>query len=312
MADQVRMILDIDTGIDDAMAVLYALNRPGITLEGCTVVFGNIDIENATRNTLAILELAGRGDVPVAVGASRSFLKPFSGGAPHVHGANGLGNVVLPTPRATPVDEDAADYIIRMARKYPGELTLCPVGPLTNIGLAFAKAPDVATLFREVVIMGSTVFEPGIPTAVSDPNFHNDPEAARIVLRSGANLTLVGMDVTMKTLLTPPMIAEIAGGTNAAAKMMEINKFYVDFYMKAISLAGCGLHDPLAVAVCEDPSLVTVQPMNVDMELNGELTRGMTVTDRRAGAKPNAKVCMGVDLPRFTRRFIDTIKTVGK
>jgi purine nucleosidase len=187
---------------------------------------------------------------------------------------------------------------------------------MTNIALALVQAPDIAGLLREIVIMGGTIFHPGIggiPSPVASANIWNDPEAARIVLRSGARIKLVGLDITMKTLLTPPMIAEIAGGTRAGAIVADIVRFYLDFYQSAHrGIAGCPLHDPLAVAIAEDPSLATIEPMSVDVEVAGAITRGQLVADRRAGAIPNAEVCMGFDGSRFTRRFIDAIKTAGK
>ncbi|MEO8667780.1 MAG: nucleoside hydrolase [Bauldia sp.] len=314
MADPCRMILDVDTGIDDAMAILYALNRPGIRLEALTTTFGNTDVDTATANSLRILELAGRGDVPVAKGVGRSLLRPFVKAADHVHGKNALGEIALPEPAGQPVTEHAVDLIIRMARENPGAITLCPVGPITNVALALAKAPDIAGLLKEIVIMGSTVFHPGIggiPTPMADANFWNDPEAAQIVLRSGARITLVGMDVTMKTLLTRPMREEIAGGGRAGQVMMEIAEFYVRSYATMYpGIAGCGLHDPLAVAIAEDRSLATTERMCVDIELTGTLTRGSTVADRRRSAEDrrNADVCVSVDEARFAGRFVSALR----
>ena len=315
MTPPCRMILDVDTGIDDAMAIFYALHRPGIVLEAVTTVFGNIDVPAATRNTLQILELAGRGDIPVAPGAAQALTRPFVRGAVHIHGGNGLGEVTLPRPSARPLDEHAADLIIRLVRAHPGALTLCPVGPLTNIALALARAPEIAGMLREIVVMGGTLFHPGIPSPMADANFWNDPEAARIVLRSGAKLTLVGMDVTMQALLTPAMTDAIAEAGGAAATMMRIARFYVDAYLRQYpAIAGCGLHDPLAVAVAEDASLVSAEPMQVDIELAGELTRGQMVVDRRATGttRPNAAVCTGVDVPRFTERFMAAMQGGGR
>jgi purine nucleosidase len=310
------MIIDVDTGIDDAMAILYALARPGIRLEALTTTFGNTDIDTATVNTLRILERAGRPDIPVAKGVGRSLLRPFVKAADHVHGKNGLGEVVLPKPAGLAVVEHASDLIIRMARDNPGEITLCPVGPITNVALALTKAPDIAKSLREIVVMGSTVFHPGIlgiPTPMADANFWNDPEAAQIVMRSGANIVLVGMDVTMKTLLTRPMRQEIASGGRAGARMMEIADFYVRSYETMYpGIAGCGLHDPLAVAIAEDRSLATTERMCVDIELTGTLTRGSTVADRRRSATDfaNADVCVAVDGQRFTDRFVAALKSL--
>ncbi|WP_158817771.1 nucleoside hydrolase [Methylocapsa sp. S129] len=316
MTQPCRMILDVDTGIDDAMAILYALNRPGIRLEALTTTFGNTDVDTATGNTLRILELAGRADIPVARGSGRALLRPFVKGADHVHGANGLGDVILPAPKARPVAEHASDLIIRMARENPGAITLCPVGPITNVAIALAKAPDIATLLKEIVIMGSTIFHPGIqgiPSPMADANFWNDPEAAQIVLRSGAKIVLVGMDVTMGVRLTAVMREEIAReGGRVGATMMKIAQFYVDSYAAMYpGIDGCGLHDPLAVAIAEDPSLAATERMCVDIELAGALTRGQTVADRRrtAADRRNADVCMQADGERFSRRFVDALKS---
>ncbi len=318
MSHPCRMILDVDTGIDDAMAILYALNRPDIKLEALTTTFGNTDIDTATANTLRILELAGRSEIPVARGPGRSLLKPFVKAADHVHGRNALGEVVLPEPTAKPVAEPASDLMIRLARERPGEITLCPVGPVTNVAIAFAKAPDVAPLFKEVVIMGGTIHHPGIhgiPTPIADANFWNDPEAAQIVMRSGAKITLVGMDVTMKTLLTKPMRQAIAASGAIGETMMRIADFYVRAYETMYpGIAGCGLHDPLAVAIAEDRSLATVERMCVDVELTGALTRGAIIADRRRNIAPerlNADVCVAVDGERFSQRFVETLSGFG-
>ncbi len=317
MPDPLRLILDLDTGIDDAMALLYALNRPGIRLEAITTTFGNTDVDTATSNTLRMLELAGRPGIPVARGVGRSLVRPFVKAADHVHGRNGLGDVSLPEPKARATGEHACDLIIRMAKEHPGAITLCPTGPITNVALALTKAPEIATLLKRIVIMGSTIFHPGIqgiPTPLADANFWNDPEAAQIVLRSGADITLVGMDVTMKVLLTAAMRKEIADeGGRVGSTMMAIADFYVRSYQTMYpGIAGCGLHDPLAVAIAEDPSLATMERMCVDIELSGAITRGQTVADRRRTAenRRNADVCLGVDAARFERLFVDALKGV--
>ena len=254
----------------------------------------------------------------VARGAGRSLLKPFVKGASHVHGENGLGEVMLPSPRGRVVDEHACDLIIRMARENPGAITLCPVGPITNVALALAKAPEIATLFKRIVVMGSTIFHPGIQgiaSPMADANFWNDPEAAQIVLRSGADIVLVGMDVTMKVLLTAKMREAIASrGGKLGATMMEIARFYVDAYARMYpGIDGCGLHDPLAVAIAEDPSLAKLERMCVDVELSGALTRGQTVADRRRTSldRRNADVCLEVDAERFAWRFVEAFTGVS-
>ncbi|BCP51424.1 ribosylpyrimidine nucleosidase [Kaistia sp. 32K] len=315
MTETCRMILDVDTGVDDAMAIFYAVRRPGIKLEALTTTFGNTDTVIATENTLKILELLGRPEIPVAQGVARSLIRPYKRMADHIHGSNALGDVELPKPKIKAVDEHAIDLMIRIIKENPGEITLCPVGPITNVALAITKAPEIAKLAKEIVVMGSTILHPGIHGPIApmvDANFANDPEAAHIVLQSGANVTLVGMDVTMTTLLSTDMMAEISReGDHAAQTLMQITQFYVDAYKTMYpGIQGCGLHDPLAVAVAEDPTLVGLERMYVDVELHGELTRGQTVADRRRTAIPfhNANVAMTVDRPRFEADFMALMK----
>lgn len=315
MTETCRMILDVDTGVDDAMAIFYAVRHPGIKLEALTTTFGNTDTVIATENTLKILELLGRPEIPVAQGVGRSLIRPYKRMADHIHGSNAIGDVELPAPKIRATGEHASDLMIRMIKENPGEITLCPVGPITNVALAITKAPEIAKLVKQIVVMGSTVLHPGIHGPIApmvDANFANDPEAAHIVLQAGANVTLVGMDVTMTTLLSTDMMAEISReGDHAAQTLMQITQFYVDAYKTMYpGIQGCGLHDPLAVAVAVDPSLVGLERMYVDIELNGELTRGSTVADRRRTAIPfhNANVAMTVDRPRFEAEFMALMK----
>lgn len=311
MSNPCRMILDLDTGIDDAMALLYALRRPGIKVEGVTTTHGNTDVSSATRNTLQLLEAAGRTDILVAQGAERSMLKPYTKKGHLFHGENGIGNVELPQPTTRPAAEHAVDFLIRMARENPGEITLVPTGPLTNIALMLLKAPDVARLFKAIVLMGGAVLHPGNTTALAEANIWHDPEAARILFQSGAKITMVGLDVTMQTLFTPAMADQIADqGDEPARIVMAMTRFYLDAYETFYpGIAGCALHDPLAVAVAEDPTLVKTAAMQVEVECTGELTRGLTFADRRqiAGLKPNVDVCLEVDVERFTKRFMEAL-----
>ena len=315
MSSLCRMIIDVDTGIDDAMAIFYAVRRPGIKLEALTTTFGNTDTAIATDNTLRVLELLGRPDIPVAKGVARSLIHPYVRRADHVHGSNAIGDIELPEPKIRATDEHASDLIIRMVKENPGEITLCPVGPVTNVALAFVKAPEIARLCARSSSWDRRFFIPAFRVRQSpmvDANFANDPEAAHIVLRSGADITLVGMDVTMTTFFSPEMIDEVTReGDEAAKTLMRMTEFYVNAYKSMYpGIAGCGLHDPLAVAVAEDPSLARTERMFVDVELHGELTRGQTIADRRATAVPshNADVCMDIDRPRFKANFLAAIK----
>jgi purine nucleosidase len=318
LSDICRMILDVDTGIDDAMAIIYALNRKGISLEAVTTTYGNIDVASATRNSLQILEAAGRGDIPVAAGAARALTRPFTKRGSRIHGANGIGDVELDPPKGKALDIWGPDLIIKLVRDNPGEMTLVPVGPMTNVAQALMKAPDIAEKLKGLVLMGGTIWHPGvpgIPSPVADANFFNDPEAARIVLQSGARITLVGMDVTMQTKLTAPMMDDIAARGGPAARIaMAAARFYLAAYQAQYpDITYCALHDPLAVAVAEDPSVVTIEPMQVDVECAGELTRGQVIPDRRrtGTTRPNAGVAIDVDAVRFEALFVETM-TAGQ
>ncbi|MEF2070103.1 nucleoside hydrolase [Consotaella aegiceratis] len=314
MAGQCRTLLDVDTGIDDAMAILLALKRPGIELEAITTTYGNIDVASATRNTLQLLEAAGRTDVPVAAGCKRALTRPFTKRGSRIHGSNGLGDVDLPLPATEARDIWGPDLIIERVRANPGELILVPVGPMTNVAQALMKAPDIAEKLKGMVLMGGTLWHPGVPgiaSPVADANFFNDPEAARIVLQSGAPITLVGMDVTMRTKLTSAMIGELSERGDAAVRIaMQAARFYLAAYQAQYpEIDYCALHDPLAVAVAEDPTLVTIEPMQVDIECAGELTRGQVIPDRRKTGTtvPNAGIAMDVDAGRFQSLFFEAM-----
>jgi len=309
-----RVILDLDTGVDDALALLYALGRPNIQLDAITTIYGNLDVESTTRNTIQLLELAGRADIPVARGVSRPLTQPFNGGAPHVHGANGFGNVVMPDPVTKPVEAWAPDLLIDMARRYPGVISILAVSPMTNVAQAIMKAPDIAQKFKQIVMMGSTLQHPGI-TGVAPPmvdaNFHNDPEAARIVLQSGAKLVAVGMDVTMQAKLRTVDIDHIASTGGPAAKAaMEASKFYLKAYEGFYPDTDyCCLHDPLAVALAELPELGSYETLSADIECTGTLTRGQMLPDRRPGAPSTnmVDVVKDVDFERFSNYFTEAV-----
>jgi purine nucleosidase len=313
-----RIILDVDTGIDDAMAILTALGRPGLTLDAVTCVYGNIDVGTATRNTLALLELAGRGDIPVASGASRALTRPYTKRGSRIHGSNGLGEMDVPAPRVEAVATWAPDLIIERVRAAPGEITLVPVGPMTNVAHALMKAPDIASSLAGIVLMGGTIWHPGvpgIPSPVADANFFNDPEAARIVLQSGARVTMVGMDVTMRTRLTSAMMDDVAARGGPAARLaMGAARFYLRAYQAQYpDIDFCALHDPLAVLVAEDASVVTLEPMQIDVECVGEITRGQVVPDRRRTGTtvPNAEVALEVDSARAEALIVEAMVAAG-
>ncbi|HEY3108190.1 MAG TPA: nucleoside hydrolase [Chloroflexota bacterium] len=307
-----RVVIDCDTGVDDAMAVLYGLLAPEIEIVGLTCCWGNIWVETATANTLRLLELTDRPDIPVAMGARKPLLGPVWELSHGVHGADGQGNTNLPPPRLRPVAESAAELIIRLAHEHPGQLTLVPVAPLTNVALALALDPSIAHLYREVVLMGGNFLVPGNAAKWGEANIWHDPEAAQAVFEAGWPITAVGLDVTLKTWLTEEQLNELAAcPTPAAQHLARVSRYYLDRYAARRGRRECSMHDALALAIAADRSLVTQAPLaRVDVELTGTHTRGMTVADLRVYApkeQANAHVVLEVDAPRFVARWMDVI-----
>jgi purine nucleosidase len=325
---KIPVIMDVDTGVDDALALLLAVESPELDLIGCTAVAGNATVEQTTRNTLAVLEIAGRNDIPVASGAARPLNRRLTT-ATYFHGKNGLGNVEIPDPRALPHEISAPQYLCEMVDRTPGELTLIAVGPLTNLALALALDPQFGRKLGKLIIMGGAVGCPGNITPVAEANFFNDPEAADIVMRSGADIVLVGLDVTHKTVVRWSEISHLEGSTKltpASKFALDILRFYSHPYGEAV---GAHLHDPLAVGVAVNPAWVTTQRMQVAIETAGQLTRGQSVGYKqlaidevvdmgdyddaigiRVEHPSNAEVCLTVDAPAFVRTFRERLGLV--
>ena len=300
------ILFDVDTGIDDALAMAYALNSPELEVLGFTTCFGNVSVTEATRNTLAVLEKVGK-SVPVYEGAAETFVRGESKhSAKHVHGEDGLGNALEKNPVAQARETFAPDFIIEQVKSRPHELTIIAVGPLTNLALAIQKAPEIIPLVKEVSIMGGAVKVPGNVTAHGEANIVADPEAADYVFASGLPVTLVGLDVTMQTLLPKPAL------DNWRTNGQEAGQFFADmtdFYMEAYEgfspgIGGCALHDPLAVGVLIDPSFVKTEVMNIKVVTEGEET-GKTIG--YSGKNPNVSVCTEVEANRFLEHFLTRV-----
>ncbi|MDN9008539.1 nucleoside hydrolase [Brevibacillus laterosporus] len=308
------VILDVDTGIDDALALAYAIQSPALHVLGLTTSFGNHVVDITTENTLKVLEILGATDIPVAKGAGKPLLRsPLKANATHIHGEDGIGNTYLPKPKAKEIDRHAADFIIEQVRKYPKQVTLITVASQTNLALAIMKDPEIVSLVKRVVIMGGAVTVPGNVTPVAEANIYTDPEAAELVFQSGIPITLVGLDVTMQTLLTKEhthMWRE--SGTPVGKFLASCSEFYMDAYAKINPyLGGCALHDPLAVGVVIDPSFVQATPMYVSVDTEGSASIGRTIGDRRNPPKqsPNMDVCLQVDVNRFVSHFLQQVIT---
>lgn len=283
-----KLLLDVDTGIDDSIAILYALKKPGVRVVGISTGCGNTNAAQAAENSLRLIRLAGAEyDVPVAIGENKPLVGEWAGPVPHIHGDNGIGNVELPKSGQLPVSEHAVDFIIRLAKEHSGELVLVTLGRLTNLALALKKAPGIVRDIKRVVAMGGTVYETGNASPVAEANIVGDPEAADFVLNSGLDITLVGLDVTKKTRLEMRRIDWLRENcapecAPIAEYLHEALTFYMDFNRRQNNCVGdCPVHDPLALMAAVCPELVITRRMKTRVELGGEYCRGMLVTDLR-------------------------------
>lgn len=280
-----RITLDCDTGIDDALAIAYLAAQPGTEIVAAGTVHGNVAPTAGACNTLRVFGIVGI-DAPVAVGAGRPLAQP-----PHlaanVHGDDGLGGCAadLPMPGAL-AGEAAAVQLVRLAREHPGELTLLAIGPLTNVALALLLEPELPELLAGVVVMGGAVEAAGNITAHAEANVWHDPEAADLVLGAGFALTLVTLDVTMRALADRAWLDALPAATDPrAAFAARVLAPYADYYITTMGTDGCAMHDPLAAAIAVDPSLAGTRAARVDVELRGARTRGATLADLRTGAQ---------------------------
>lgn len=300
------IIFDVDTGIDDAMAMAYALNSPELEILGFTTCFGNVPVEEATRNTLTVLEKVGK-RIPVYPGAGQTLMRGEKDHWPrHIHGEDGLGNCLKDDPITREESQVAADFIIEQVKKRPNEITIIAVGPLTNLAVAIKKAPEIIPLVKEVVVMGGAVKVPGNVNSYAEANIISDPEAAGYVLSSGLKVILVGLDVTMQTLLPKSQLSEWrASGKETAQFFADMTELYIGFYESSYpGILGCALHDPLAVAVAIDPSFVTMESMNVEVVIEGEEV-GRTVGC--IDGEPKIQVCTEVEADRFLDHFLSRV-----
>ena len=315
-----RLILDTDPGLDDALALFLALASPEVQLEAITTVSGNVHVDLTTRNALTLLELAGRTDIPVARGCDRPLLRqPVF--ADYVHGQNGLGGVELPTPNLQPLAQHAVDLIIERVMAAPREITLVPVGPLTNIALALRKEPRIADRVREVVIMGGALRVPGNVTPEAEFNIYADPHAAHIVFHAGWPIRLVSLDVTNKTVLQPEQVRALAANGSPVTRLIQqmVDNF-LDTFGRPRGLTAFQMHDPLCLSAALQPEMITWEQAYVDVELAGSLTLGETVAYFAKRTEdldpslehlhpPNMLTSVGVDVERFISLYLERIQT---
>jgi purine nucleosidase len=303
------IILDCDPGIDDALAIAFAHGHPDIELAGITTVAGNVGLAKTTANALAVCEFIGAAGTPVTEGCARPLLRPALD-ARHVHGEEGLGGATLPPARATPAPGHAIDYIIDTVRAAPGEITLVATGPLTNIALAVRREPRLADWVRGFVIMGGSAGR-GNVTPAAEYNIWADPEAAAVVFRAGWIVTMLGLDVTLRT-----------GATAAVQqRMADLGPLGNELLLPALAQyrsvrepAGPPVHDVCAVAWVASPELFRLVPARVQVEVAGQLTTGMTVTGFELPGEledGNALVAMDIDVEKFWEVTLETYTRVA-
>lgn len=297
-----KIIIDTDPGQDDAVAILLALASPDeIEVLGITAVAGNVPLDLTQRNARIVCEVAGKDEVKVFAGCDRPMARDLVT-AEHVHGKTGLDGVVLPDPKMPLQDRHAVDFIIDTLRaEAPGTVTLCPLGPLTNIATALQKAPDIAERIQQIVLMGGAYFEVGNITPTAEFNIYVDPKAADIVMKSGFDIVVMPLDVTHKALVTKPRNDAFRALGSVGEVVASWTDFFERFDKEKYGSAGAPLHDPCVIAYLIRPDLFQGRHINVEIETQSDLTMGMTVADwwRVSGREANAMFMGDVDADGF-------------
>ncbi|PTX54269.1 purine nucleosidase [Litoreibacter ponti] len=303
-----KIIIDTDPGQDDAVAILLALASPELDVLGVVAVAGNVPLPLTEKNARIVCELAGRPDMRVFAGCDAPMVRKLVT-AEHVHGKTGLDGPQLPEPTMALQEQHGVDFIIETVRAQDG-VTLCPLGPLTNIATAFERAPDIVERVEEIVLMGGAYFQVGNITPAAEFNIYVDPEAARIVFGSGVKITVMPLDVTHKALTTQARVDAFRDmGTEVGRMVAEWTNFFERFDKEKYGSAGAPLHDPCVIAYLLRPELFSGRFVNVEIECGSELTLGMTVADwwRVSGRAPNAMFMGDVDADGFFALLVERL-----
>lgn len=284
---KIKILLDVDTGVDDSVALLYALLHPQVEIVGITTVCGNVEAWLAAENTCKILDLVDAPDIPVVCGSEEPLEEKWEGRVSFIHGENGLGNVKLPESRRKVVREDVCTFQMRMADKYENELVLVTLGPLTNIARTIQTYPEFSGKIKKMVMMGGTVSMRGNVSPVSEANIATDPKACDLIFLSGMDITAVGLDITMKVRLKKEHIdwldKHCSSRTRRAVDYIKeaMVHYFAGNQIQNYCMGDCPLHDPLAVMTAVVPSLVRVEKRKARVECRGTYCKGMVVTDLR-------------------------------
>ncbi len=308
---KIPIIMDVDTGIDDAIAITLALSSEKLDVKGITVVAGNQTLEKTVYNTLAVVEYLKRADVPVAKGADKPLIKEQVI-ASKVHGESGLGNAVLPKPKIKEHELDAVSFLRKTLEETKEKITLVPVGPLTNIALLFLAYPHVKNKIEKIVVMGGGAFE-GNSSATTEFNIMVDPEAANVVFNSGVKVVMCGLDVTMKAFATKEDIKRIKDTKTFAGEFCaSAFEHYYDMYVENSYLNGCAVHDAVAISYLINPDMIKTRPANIKVDIDGKDTYGCTATDLRPTrdrSLDNALVCLDINREKFISMLVDACKS---
>ena len=314
-----KMILDLDTGVDDALAIAYALADPEVDLIGIVSSYGNNLLDVCAENSLKLLELLGHTDIPVFKGLPHSCTTDHFDVmqvSKDIHGDNGIGDVELPTPSRALEEQSGVDFYIEAAHKYGKDLIIIPTGTMTNLAAALKKDPEIADLIGNVTFMGGALTVEGNVTPVAEANINQDPKAADEVMKSNLPLTMVGLDVTLRTLLTKNETKQWRElGTASGKAFADITDFYIDaYYNLDIDKRGCALHDPLAVGVGIDPSFVSTISLFMKVVYQEGPYYGRTIGDNAKlnDPNPNVKVAVNVDKERYLKAFMDRLNKLFK
>ncbi|XP_062117565.1 uridine nucleosidase 1 isoform X1 [Humulus lupulus] len=275
-----KLIIDTDPGIDDSMAILMAFQTPGLEIMGMTTVFGNVTTKDATRNALLLCEIAGCPDLPIAEGSP----EPLKGGEPRVadfiHGSDGMGNIFLPSPKGKKIEKHASEFLVDKVSEYPGEVSVLALGPLTNIALAIKRDSSFAKNLKRLVILGGAFFTLGNVNPAAEANIYGDPEAADIVFTSGANIVVVGINITTQVQFTDADLLELRQSKGKHAQILSnMSKFYRDWHVKSDGVYGIFLHDPVSFVALVRPDLFTYKEGVVRVETQG-ICIGHTLMDQ--------------------------------
>jgi inosine-uridine nucleoside N-ribohydrolase len=306
------VLIDTDPGIDDAMAIFYALGAPEIDVLALTTVYGNVGIELTTKNALRLLEIAGRTDIPVARGAARPLVRPFDGGAAFVHGADGQGDAGLPAPTARESTVRATELIAETVTSRPGEVTIVTLGPLTNLALLVLERPEVVGLVSGVVAMGGNVHAPGNASPTAEANILNDPEAAEIVLAADWPVTLIGLDVTHRVEMTPADLERIYRiDSPVGHHLRKIVPFYHAFYERHVGSTGIYVHDSTTISWLRHPDAFVTESVPVVVDTSGGVSRGKTWPMPAAEGRPAVTVATDADARRVIEAEIAVLAGAG-